>query len=302
MWQEIMDIKANVKKAIDEGRPIVALESTIISHGMPYPKNVETARALEKIIEDAGAVAATIAIIDGRIKVGLDDEILEVLGTSNEVEKVSRRDLPEVIAAKKHGATTVAATMLIAEHVGIKVFATGGIGGVHRGYDAVLDISQDLEELARTNVVVVCAGVKAILDIRSTLEYLETRSVPVYIIGEDEFPAFYSRSSGIFSGERVDDLAVLARSIDIKWKMGLSGGVVVANPIPVEADIDSKEIGEVIERALEMARKEGISGKETTPYLLKSVVEMTEGRSLEANIALVKNNARVAAELAIKLI
>lgn len=301
MWNKIIDIKEEVKNALFEKKPIVALESTIISHGMPYPQNVETAKLLEKMIRDEGAVPATIGIIAGRIKVGLTDDELEFLATEKNIKKVSRRDFPEVVALKESGATTVAGTMIIAQMVGISVFATGGIGGVHRGYDHVLDISQDLEELSRTNVAVVCAGVKSILDIKSTLEYLETKSVPVYIIGSNEFPAFYTRESGIFLEAKVEELEKLANIIQTKWTMGLDGGVVIANPIPQEFSYDSQVINRVIEEALLEAENLKIEGKNVTPFLLSKIKEMTKGESLNANIELVKNNVRVATQLAITM-
>jgi pseudouridine-5'-phosphate glycosidase len=302
MWESIIDIQDEVKEAIKKNLPIVALESTIISHGMPYPDNKKTARELERIIRTVGAVPATIGVVGGRIKVGLGDEELELLAKESEIVKVSRRDFPEVIALKKNGATTVAGTMIVASMVGIKVFATGGIGGVHRGYDRVLDISQDLVELSKTNVAVVCAGVKSILDIRSTLEYLETLSVPVYVYQSDQFPAFYTRDCGIEAENRIDKLDDLAEIIQMKWRLGLNGGVVIANPIPEEAAYDKKEISDMIEKALFDAKAAGITGKEVTPYLLDRIKTITKGRSLEANIALVRSNVEVAARLAIKMI
>ncbi len=302
MWESIIDIQDEVKEAIEKNLPVVALESTIISHGMPYPDNKETARQLEGIIRAVGAVPATIGIVGGRIKVGLGDEELELLAKESDIVKVSRRDFPEVIALKKNGATTVAGTMIVASKVGIKVFATGGIGGVHRGYDTVLDISQDLVELSKTNVAVVCAGVKSILDIRSTLEYLETLSVPVYVYQANQFPAFYTRDSGIEAENRIDELGDLAQIIQMKWSLGLDGGVVIANPIPEEAAYDKGEISDMIEMALLDAKADGITGKAVTPYLLDRIKTSTEGRSLEANISLVRSNAVVAAQLAKKMI
>jgi pseudouridylate synthase len=287
-----------VQQAKDAGAPIVALESTIISHGMPYPQNVETARVVEQIIRDHGAVPATIAIMDGMIKVGLSDEELEILGKSPGVAKVSRRDLGQLIATKKIGATTVAATMICAELAGIRVFATGGIGGVHRGAEATMDISADLEELANTGVAVVCAGAKSILDIGLTLEYLETKGVPVLGYQTLRMPAFYTRSSEFDLTFRADDVDTLARVLDAQWKLGLSGGAVIANPIPEEHALEESFIGNIIERAMAEAVEKGIAGKEVTPFLLGKVKELTEGRSLEANIELVKHNAKVGAQLA----
>jgi len=302
MWDQITDIKKEVKEALKSGKPIVSLESTIISHGMPYPENVETAKALEDIIRKNGAVPATIGIIKGRIKIGLEDDELEFLAKDKNIVKVSRRDFPEVIALKKSGATTVAATMILSDLVGIKVFATGGIGGVHRGYGEILDISQDLEELSKTNVAVVCAGVKSILDIKSTLEYLETKSVPVYIIESDEFPAFYTRESGVKLETRIDKIEDLANIINTKWDYGFDGGVVVANPIPKEFSFDSKVIDKVIDEALLEAKQNNIVGKKVTPFLLDKIKELTKGESLKANIELVKHNSKVAAEIAVEMI
>lgn len=301
VWENIIEIKDEVRDALDNNIPVVSLESTIISHGMPYPKNVETAKLLEKIIRDNGAIPATIAIFDGKIKVGLNDDDLEKLGTEKGIVKVSRRDFPDVVSKKLNGATTVAGTMIVSEKVGIKVFATGGIGGVHKGYDKVLDISQDLEELSKTNVIVVCAGIKSILDIKNTLEYLETKSIPIYVIGSDEFPAFYTRNSGIFSETRIDNLSELANIINVKWGMNLDGGVVVANPIPKEYSMDKNIIDEVIKNALNEAKNSNIEGKKVTPFLLDKIKEVTKGSSLEANIELVKSNAKLAAELAVEI-
>lgn len=298
MWKQWIDCHPEVASALEKNLPVVALESTIISHGMPYPENVATARTLERIVREEGAVPATIGIVGGRIKVGLAEEELELLARAPDVAKVSRRDLPDVLSGGGHGATTVAATMLIASRVGIRIFATGGIGGVHRGFGELLDISQDLEELSKTEVVVVCAGVKSILDIPSTLEYLETKSVPVYVLGSDEFPAFYTRSSGIPAERRVDDLNRLAEAIRIKWALPLEGGVVVANPIPEEAAYDREAIDRLIKQALSDAHAAGITGKATTPYLLQRIKTLSGGKSLEANIALVEHNTRVAARLA----
>jgi len=301
MWEKIIDIKPEVKEALDANSPVVSLESTIISHGMPYPQNIQTAKVLEEIIRENGATPATIGVIDGRIKVGLSESDLEILGTAQNIIKVSRRDFPEVIAHNLHGATTVAGTMIISDIVGIRVFATGGIGGVHRNYGEVLDISQDLEELSKTNVVVVCAGVKSILDIRSTLEFLETKSIPVYVIDSHEFPAFYSRESGILVENKVSCLDDLAKIITTKWRYNLDGGVVVANPIPKKFSLKRVFIDSIIEKALESAKKNHINGKNVTPYLLKQIKLLTKGDSLNANIELVKSNAKIAAKLALEM-
>ena len=280
------------------GRPVVALESTIISHGMPYPQNVQTAREVEQIIRDGGAVPATIAVLDGRIRIGLSEAELELLGRSPEALKVSRRDLPYVLASGKVGATTVAATMICAALAGIQVFVTGGIGGVHRGAETSFDISADLQELARTPVAVVCAGAKSILDIGLTLEYLETHGVPVISIGQDNFAAFYMPDSGFRADFRLDDPAEQARFLRTKWALGLAGGVVVSNPVPAEAAMPRAEIDAITEQALAEAASQGIAGKAVTPYLLARIKALTEGRSLATNIALVKHNARAGAQLA----
>lgn len=290
-----------VAQAKAEKKPIVALESTIISHGMPYPENVQTAKDVERIIRDRGAVPATIAIIDGKIKIGLTDDELELLGTSHDVEKVSRRDLPYVVAMKKHGATTVAGTMICAQMAGIRVFATGGIGGVHRGAEQTMDISADLQELSRTNVAVVCAGAKSILDLGLTLEYLETHGVPVIGYQTDVLPAFYSRTSPFRVDYRLDSAEEIAQFIETKWKLGLNGGVVIANPVPKEEELEESYITAIIEQALKEAEKQHITGKAVTPFLLDLVKTLTGGKSLQANIALVKNNAALAADLAREL-
>ncbi|KYD20466.1 pseudouridine-5'-phosphate glycosidase [Geobacillus stearothermophilus] len=290
-----------VAQAKAEKKPIVALESTIISHGMPYPENVQTAKDVERIIRDRGAVPATIAIIDGKIKIGLTDDELELLGTSHDVEKVSRRDLPYVVAMKKHGATTVAGTMICAQMAGIRVFATGGIGGVHRGAEQTMDISADLQELSRTNVAVVCAGAKSILDLGLTLEYLETQGVPVIGYQTDVLPAFYSRTSPFRVDYRLDSAEEIAQFIETKWKLGLNGGVVIANPVPKEEELEESYITAIIEQALKEAEKQHITGKAVTPFLLDRVKTLTGGKSLQANIALVKNNAALAADLAREL-
>lgn len=301
MMNDILVFSEEVAAAKAEQKPIVALESTIISHGMPYPENVQTAKDVERIIRDRGAVPATIAIIDGKIKIGLTDDELELLGTSRDVEKVSRRDLPYVVAMKKHGATTVAGTMICAQMAGIRVFATGGIGGVHRGAEQTMDISADLQELSRTNVAVVCAGAKSILDLGLTLEYLETHGVPVIGYQTDVLPAFYSRTSPFRVDYRLDSVEEIAQFLETKWKLGLNGGVVIANPVPKEEELEESYITAIIEQALKEAEKQHITGKAVTPFLLDRVKTLTGGKSLQANIALVKNNAALAADLAREL-
>lgn len=301
MLREYLDIKEEVKVALEKKEAVVALESTIISHGMPYPKNVETALKVESIIRENGAVPATIGIIGGRLKVGLTEDEIIHMGKAENVVKTSRRDIPFIVAKGLDGATTVASTMIIANLAGIRVFATGGIGGVHRKAQETFDISADLEELARTNVAVVCAGAKSILDIGLTLEYLETKGVPVVGYKTDELPAFYTSRSGFKVDYRVDSAEELARAIKIKWDLGLNGGLVVGNPIPKEYEIDYNTINEAIERAVREAEEKGIKGKETTPFLLGKVKEITGGESLEANIQLVYNNAKVASQLSVEL-
>lgn len=301
MLKDYLDIKPEVAAALKAGKPVVALESTIISHGMPYPRNVDTALQVEEIIRDKGATPATIAILQGKLKVGLSREEIEYLGQSQTIAKASRRDIPFLVARQADGATTVASTMIIAALAGIKVFATGGIGGVHRGAQQTFDISADLQELAHTNVAVVCAGAKSILDIGLTLEYLETHGVPVVGFGTEEMPAFYTRKSGFAIDYRVDSAAELAAAIQAKWDLGLQGGIVVANPITEEYQMDYALITRAIEDAVAEAEAQGIAGKETTPFLLAKVKEITRGDSLEANIQLVYNNARVAAQLALEL-
>lgn len=301
MLEKYLDIKPEVEEALKNREPVVALESTIISHGMPYPKNVETALGVENIVRQNGAVPATIGILGGKLKVGLTEDEVEYLGKAKNVIKTSRRDIPFVVSKKLDGATTVASTMFIAALAGIKVFATGGIGGVHRGAQETFDISADLQELAQTNVAVVCAGAKAILDIGLTLEYLETCGVPVVGYGTDEFPAFYTRRSGYKVDYRVDNAEELAAALKTKWDLGLDGGVVVANPIPEEHEMDYYVITKAINDAVAEAEAKGIKGKETTPFLLARVKELTGGDSLESNIALVYNNAKVAAQLSLEL-
>jgi pseudouridine-5'-phosphate glycosidase len=287
-----------VRDALAAGRPVVALESTIISHGMPYPQNVAMAVEVEGIIRGHGAVPATIAVLGGRPRIGLSGDDLELLASHDEVAKVSVRDLAVVVARQAHGATTVAATMRLAAMAGIRVFVTGGLGGVHRGAAQSFDMSADLTELARTPVAVVSAGVKSILDIGLTLETLETYGVPVLVHGSDEFPSFFSRASGHAAPMRVDSAAEVAAVMRSAWSLGLRSGIVVANPIPPEDEIPADEIGAIIDRALADMDRLGITGKDATPYLLGRIVEITDGASLTANIALVRNNARLGAAIA----
>ncbi|QBR03042.1 pseudouridine-5'-phosphate glycosidase [Paraburkholderia pallida] len=283
------------------GRPLVALESTIIAHGMPYPENVRTAREVEALIRELGAEPATIALIGGRIRIGLSDDELELLGRSDQVHKVSRRDLPAVLANGGLGATTVAGTMICAALAGIEVFVTGGIGGVHRGAQETFDISADLQELARTSVAVVCAGAKSILDIGLTLEYLETHGVPVLSCEQDNFAAFYTRDSGYRADFRLDDAVEQARFIRTKWDLGLVGGVVVSTPVPAVAAMPDEEIDALTRQALDDAAVQGVTGKAVTPFLLARIKALTGGRSLATNIAIVKHNAEVGARLAIAM-
>lgn len=299
--QSHIDIAPEVANALASGAPLVALESTIIAHGMPYPENVETARSLEAIIREEGAVPATLAVINGRIKIGLTEAELHILATDGNIAKASRRDLAYYISQKRHAATTVAATMILAQMGGIKIFATGGIGGVHRGAAETFDVSADLTELARTPVAVVSAGAKAILDLGLTLEYLETQGVPVIGVGTDEFPAFFSRDSGFAVPMRLDTAEEIGRMIQTHWGMGLSSGLLIANPIPEADSLPKDVIIPAIEQALAEAVQQGITGKETTPFLLSRVKSLTEGVSLVSNIALVKNNARLAAQVAVTL-
>ena len=297
-----LDLAPEVAEALENGRPVVALESTIISHGMPYPKNVETAMLVEKTIRDNGAVPATIAVIGGRLKAGLSREEIEYLGKAGRaVAKASRRDLAALVAAGKDGATTVTTTMIIAHMAGIDIFATGGIGGVHRGAETTMDISADLEELGSTPVMVVCAGAKSILDLGLTLEYLETKGVPVIGYGTDELPAFYTRQSGFGVDYRADSPAQLASMFRAQKELGMKGGMLVTNPIPKEYAMDKAVIDAAIEQALRESVEQGVHGKETTPFLLARVVELTGGSSLESNIQLVLNNATLAAKTAVEL-
>jgi len=297
--KEFLSFSEEVQEARAKGLPVVALESTIISHGMPYPENVAMAKQCEQIIRDQGAVPATIALMDGKIKIGLDPADLEELGSNPDVVKVSRRDFPYIIASKKIGATTVAATMIAAELAGIKVFATGGIGGVHREGEVTMDISADLQELAQTSVAVVCAGAKSILDIGRTLEYLETNGVPVVGYKTDKFPSFYSRVSEFDVDFRLDTPEEMAQVMDTKWKLGLEGGLIIANPVPAESEFPYEQIESVTQQALAEAHEKGITGKKVTPFLLGKIKELTAGKSLETNIALVYHNAEVAAKLAV---
>ena len=292
---------AEVAQARAAGQPLVALESTIITHGMPWPRNVETARAVETAVREAGAVPATIAVLDGTIHIGLSDAQLDELGQARGVMKLSRADLAVCLAQGRTGATTVAATMICAHLAGIEVFATGGIGGVHRGAESSFDISADLHELAQTPVTVVAAGAKAILDLPKTLEGLETLGVPVIAVGQDDLPAFWSRSSGLRAPLRLDDAASIAAAHKMRGALGLKGGQLVANPIPATDEIPRAEMLPVVEAALAEVASRGISAKEVTPFLLARIFEATEGRSLTANIALVLNNARLAAQIARKL-
>ena len=297
-----LSISPEVQQALDEGRPVVALESTIISHGMPYPQNVETALKVEQTIRDGGAVPATIAIIGGKLKAGCTPDEIEYLGRKGQaVTKASRRDLPVLIARGEDGATTVTTTMIIAAMAGIKVFATGGIGGVHRGAETTMDISADLEELAMTPVMVICAGAKSILDLGLTLEYLETKGVPVIGYGTEELPAFYTRQSGFKVDYRIDTPEELAAAFRAKLDMGLQGGMLVTNPIPEEYSMPADVINKAIDEAIDEAGRLGIRGKETTPFLLAKVKDLTGGDSLASNIQLVLNNARLAAKTAAAL-
>ena len=300
---QYLDISPEVAEALAAGKPVVALESTIISHGMPYPRNVETALLVEQTIRENGAVPATIAIIGGRLKAGLSKDEIEYLGKAGtKVAKASRRDIAALVARKADGATTVTTTMMIAHMAGISIFATGGIGGVHRGAEVTMDISADLEELGNTPVMVVCAGAKSILDLGLTLEYLETKGVPVVGYGTDELPAFYTRHSGFGVDYRADSPEELAAMFKAQRDLGLKGGMLVTNPIPEEYSMDKAVIDAAIDQAIKEASEKGIKGKETTPFLLAKVVELTGGDSLDSNIALVLNNARLAAKTAAEFV
>ena len=303
MPHPMLELTDEVRSALAKGRPVVALESTIISHGMPYPDNVAMAREVERIVRDGGAVPATIAILDGVPRIGLSGDQLEVLGSHPEVIKVSVRDLPYVVARRMHGATTVASTMRLAALAGIRVFVTGGLGGVHKGAESSMDISADLTELGQTDLAVVCAGVKSILDIGRTLEVLETLGVPVIGVGAREFPSFYSRSSGFRAPMEVPAIdaggpELIAATMHAKRDLGLAGGIVLANPVPSDEEIPAAEMQVVIDQALADCDRLGITGKDITPYLLGRIVEITDGRSLRTNIALVRHNARLGAAIA----
>lgn len=295
-----LSIHPEVEQALRQKQPVVALESTIISHGMPYPKNVETALAVEQVARDNGAVPATIAIMNGKCHVGLSAEEVEYFGKATDVWKVSLRDMPYVISKHLYGATTVAATMRIASLAGIRIFVTGGIGGVHRGAETSMDISADLTEMENTSVAIVSAGVKSILDIGLTLEYLETKGIPVVTYGQDEFPSFYSSKSGFTSPLRLDSAKEIAAMLKTKWELGLAGSVLIANPVPAEYEIGAAEMEQHIQQALRAAGDKNIRGKEVTPFVLKYIADHTQGESLEANIALIKHNAKVGAEVAVE--
>lgn len=301
MTEKYLEIKPEIKTALAQNKPVLALESTIISHGMPYPRNLETAKKVETIVKKNGAIPATIAILDGKLKVGLSADELQYLASAEGVKKVSRRDLPIIIAQKLDGATTVAATMIAANLAGIKVFATGGVGGVHRGADKDFDISADLTELSQSNVAVVCAGIKSILDIGSTLEYLETLGVPVMGYQTTQFPAFYSRESGFQVEYQAKSPLEAANILKTKWDLGLKGGVIIANPIPKIHEMDKKVIDSAIDLALKEANEKQIKGKEITPFLLARITGITGEESLNSNIQLVYNNAEVGAKIAVEL-
>ena len=295
----LIELHPDVKAALDSNKPVIALESTIISHGMPYPQNIEMAKKVEDIVREGGATPATIAIMDGKIKVGLDEASLEKLGNSEGVAKVSRRDLAEIVATKRIGATTVASTMICAEMAGIKFFVTGGIGGVHRGVEDTMDISADLDELGKTDVAVICAGAKSILDLDRTMEYLETKGVPVIGYQTEVLPAFFTRTSDIKLNTVTETTDEIASIIKAKHDLGLEGGVVIANPIPEEDELNKDYIDGIVQEAVKEAEENGIGGKDSTPFLLGKIVEKTEGKSLEANIKLVYNNAKVGSQIAV---
>ena len=303
MIEHYLDIKPEIKDAITNNLPLVALESTIISHGMPYPQNKETALQVEHIVRDNGAIPATIALLNGKMKVGLTVEDIDYLAKSGtKIVKASRRDLPYLLSQKIDGATTVASTMIAANLAGIKIFATGGIGGVHRGASESFDISADLQELANTNVAVVCAGIKAILDLELTLEYLETFGVPVLGYKTDKLPAFYTQKSGFKVNNQIDSPRDIAKLLKAKWTLDLKGGVIIANPIPLDKQLDFNLMTKAINQALLEEKKLGIKGKESTPFLLSKVKDLTDGLSLDANIELVYNNAKLAAEIALEFV
>ena len=298
----LLNISEEVQQALQDNAPVVALESTIISHGMPWPRNVETARDVEQIIREQGAIPATIAILNGVPHIGLNNAELDLLGQAKDVWKVSLRDMPYVISRKQHGATTVAATMRLAAIAGIRIFVTGGIGGVHRGATQTMDISADLTEMSMTNVAVMSAGVKSILDIGLTLEAMETLGIPVITYGSDDFPSFYSRKSGYASPLRLDDAGAIADLLHTKWSLGLNGSVLIANPVPAAYEVPFEQMEEHIKAALQAAEQQGVKGKDTTPFLLRYLAVRTGGESLDANIALVKNNAKLGGQIAGMLI
>ncbi len=299
--KDYLSIAPEIEEALKEGKPIVALESTILSHGMPFPENVEFAHKVEKVVRAEGAIPATTAIIGGKLKIGLTSEELDIMCKAENVGKVSRRDVAVYLATGKTGATTVATTMMLADMAGIRIFATGGIGGVHRGAETTMDISADLQELANTSVCVVGAGCKSILDIGLTLEYLETYGVPVCGYQTDDFPAFYCRKSGFGVDYNIKDANEAARILKTKWDLGLKGGMLIGNPIPEEYSLDYDEMEKVIVKALDMAKKDGIHGKATTPYLLAHIKDLTNGVSFASNLQLAYNNAKVAAQISVEL-
>lgn len=298
--ENYIQFSEEVEKAKEEGKAIVALESTIISHGMPYPQNVEMAQIVEQIVRDNGGVPATIAIIDGKIKIGLSEDELELLASAENVSKVSRRDIAEILATKKIGATTVASTMICAQLADIKFFVTGGIGGVHKGAEHTMDISADLDELSKTKVAVICAGAKSILDLDKTLEYLETKGVPVVGYQTDELPAFFTRESGLKLNTRIDEVSTIAKLAEVQWDLGLETGIVVANPVPEEDQLEPSFINGIIDKAVAKAEEEGIHGKDSTPFLLGEIVKQSGGKSLETNIKLVEHNAKIGTQIAVE--
>ena len=298
--ENYIQFSEEVEQAKKEGKAIIALESTIISHGMPYPQNVDMAKKVEQIVRDNGGVPATIAIIDGTIKVGLNDEELELLASADDVAKVSRRDIAEILATKRIGATTVASTMICAQLADIQFFVTGGIGGVHKGAEQTMDISADLDELSKTKVAVVCAGAKSILDLDKTLEYLETKGVPVVGYQTDELPAFFTRESGLKLNTRIDDVKTIAKLAEVQWDLGLDSGIVIANPVPEEDLLEPSFINGIIDNAVKKAEEQGIHGKDSTPFLLGEIVKQSEGKSLETNIKLVYHNAKIGTQIAVE--
>ncbi|MBW0769428.1 pseudouridine-5'-phosphate glycosidase [Mammaliicoccus lentus] len=298
--ENYIQFSEEVEQAKKEGKAIIALESTIISHGMPYPQNVDMAKKVEQIVRDNGGVPATIAIIDGTIKVGLNDEELELLASADDVAKVSRRDIAEILATKRIGATTVASTMICAQLADIQFFVTGGIGGVHKGAEQTMDISADLDELSKTKVAVVCAGAKSILDLDKTLEYLETKGVPVVGYQTDELPAFFTRESGLKLNTRIDDAKTIAKLAEVQWDLGLDSGIVIANPVPEEDQLEPSFINGIIDNAVKKAEEQGIHGKDSTPFLLGEIVKQSEGKSLETNIKLVYHNAKIGTQIAVE--